>query len=325
LKAARDYAAGVALLVAAVPAAAQGTAAYPSRPVTIVVPFSPGAATDLLGRVVAQRLSEYLGQPFNVINRDGATGAIGTESVARAAADGYTLLWGSSGPMSINPVLASKLPYDPLRDFAPIGLFNTIPYVVVVHPNVPARTVKDLIAVARARPGQLNFASSGQGSAPHLAGALLNTMAKIDILHIPYKGTALFMRDLIAGQVDLAFTGAASALPFIQAGKLRALAVSGLQRSPMFPELPTLDESGLPGYEIVVWYGLLAPAQTPREIVNTLNAALNKMLTEPDVRKRIAQEGASPAGGTPEQFSAFLKDQLARYARVIKEAGIRRE
>jgi tripartite-type tricarboxylate transporter receptor subunit TctC len=260
-----------------------------------------------------------------VTNRDGATGAIGTESVARAAADGYSLLWGSSGPMSINPVYSARLPYDPLRDFAPIGLFNLIPYVLVVHPTVPAKSAKELIALARARPGRLNFASSGQGGAPHLAGELLKTMAKIDIVHVPYKGTALFMSDLVSGQVDLAFTGAASSLGYIQAGRLRPIGASGLKRSPLFPDLPTLDESGLPGYEIVVWYGLLAPAQTPREIVVTLNAALNRALAEPDIRKRIAQEGAYPAGGTPEQFGAFLKDQLARYAKMIRDAGLKRE
>jgi tripartite-type tricarboxylate transporter receptor subunit TctC len=308
------------------PATAAGQGApYPRKPVSVMVPFSPGAATDLLGRAAAQKLGEYLGQPFVVINRDGATGAIGTESVARAAADGYSLLWGSSGPMSINPVYSARLPYDPLRDFAPIGLFNLIPYVLVVHPTVPAKSAKELIALARARPGRLNFASSGQGGAPHLAGELLKTMAKIDIVHVPYKGTALFMSDLVSGQVDLAFTGAASSLGYIQAGRLRPIGASGLKRSPLFPDLPTLDESGLPGYEIVVWYGLLAPAQTPREIVVTLNAALNRALAEPDIRKRIAQEGAYPAGGTPEQFGAFLKDQLARYAKMIRDAGLKRE
>jgi tripartite-type tricarboxylate transporter receptor subunit TctC len=298
---------------------------YPQKTVTVIVPFSPGAATDILARAASQKLSEYLGQQFIVVNRDGATGAIGTELAARAAPDGHTLLWGSSGPMSINPVYSAKLPYDPLRDFAPIGLFNLIPYVLVVHPSVPARSAQELIALARARPGKLNFASSGQGGAPHLAGELLKTMARVDIVHIPYKGTTLFMSDLASGQVDLAFTGAASSLGYIQAGKLRPLAVSGLKRSPLFPDLPTLDQSGLPGYEIVVWYGLLAPARTSGEIVTTLNVALNRALTDTDIRRRIAHEGAYPVGGTTDQFGAFLKDQLARYASMIRNAGLKRE
>ena len=299
--------------------------AYPRKTVTIMVPFSPGAATDILARAAAQKLGETFGQQFVVTNRDGATGAIGTEIVARAAPDGYSLLWGSSGPLSINPVYGAKLPYDPLRDFTPVALFNLIPYILVVHPSVPSATTKELITLARSRPGKLNFASSGQGGAPHLAGELFKTLAKVDIVHIPYKGTSLFMSDLASGQVDLAFTGAASSLGFIQAGKLRPIAASSLKRSPLLPDLPTLDESGLPGYEIVVWYGLLAPAQTPREIVILLNAAINKSLADPDIRKRITQEGAYPAGGTPEEFGAFMKVQLTRYAKMIRDAGLKHE
>jgi len=299
--------------------------AYPRKTTSIMVPFSPGAATDILARAAAQKLGETFGQQFIVTNRDGAAGAIGTDIVARAAPDGHTLLWGSSGPLSINPVYGAKLPYDPLRDFAPVALFNLIPYILVVHPSVPATTTKELIALAKASPGKLNFASAGQGGAVHLAGELFKTLAKVDIVHIPYKGTALFMSDLASGQVDLSFTGAASSLGFIQAGKLRPIAATSLKRSPLFPELPTLNESGLPGYEIVVWYGLLAPAQTPREIVMLLNSAINKSLTDPDIRKRIAQEGAYPAGGTPEEFGAFMKDQLARYAKMIRDAGLKKE
>ena len=299
--------------------------AYPRKTVSIMVPFSPGAATDILARAAAQKLGETFGQQFIVTNRDGAAGTIGTEIVARAAPDGYSLLWGSPGPLSINPVFGTKLPYDPLRDLTPIALFNLIPYILVVHPSVPATNTKELVALARARPGKLNFASSGQGSAPHLAGELFKTLAKVDIVHVPYKGTALFMSDLAAGQIDLAFTGATSTHGFIQAGKLRPIAMSSLKRSPLLPELPTLDESGLPGYELASWYGLLAPAQTPREIVMLLNAAINKSLADPDIRKRIAQEGAYPAGGTPEEFGVFMKDQLARYAKMIRDAGLKKE
>ena len=298
---------------------------YPRRPVTIVVPFSPGAATDILGRAAAQKLGDYLGQQFVVLNRDGATGMIGTDAVAKAAPDGHTLLWGSSGPLSINPAYRTRLPYDPLRDFAPVGLFNLIPYVLVVHPSVPARSLNELITLGRANPGRLSFASSGAGGAPHLAGELLKTMAQIDVVHIPYKGTSLFMSDLAAGQVDLAFTGAANSMGYIGAGRLRPLAVSGTRRSPLFPDLPTLDEAALPGFELIVWYGLLAPAGTPRDVITVLNAALNRALGAADIQKRIAHEGAYPAGGTPEQFQAFLKDQLARYVTMIRQAGLRQD
>jgi len=315
----------LALLPLLLAASAAWGQAYPRKTVSIMVPFSPGAATDILARAAAQKLGETFGQQFIVTNRDGAAGTIGTEIVARAAPDGYSLLWGSPGPLSINPGFGTKLPYDPLRDFTPIALFNLIPYILVVHPSVPATNTKELVALAKARPGKLNFSSSGQGSAPHLAGELFKTLAKVDIVHVPYKGTALFMSDLAAGQIDLAFTGATSSLGFIQAGKLRPIATSSLKRSPLFPDLPTLDESGLPGYEIVVWYGLLAPAQTPREIVMLLNAAINKSLTDPDIRKRIAQEGAYPAGGTPEEMGVFMKDQLTRYAKMIKDAGLKKE
>ena len=310
------------LLLAAAPLQAQN---YPRRPVTIVVPFSPGAATDILARAAAQKLGDYLGQQFIVLNRDGATGMIGTDAVAKAAPDGHTLLWGSSGPLSINPAYRAKLPYDPLRDFAPVGLFNLIPYVLVVHPSVPARSLSELIALGRAHPGRLSFASSGAGGAPHLAGELLKTMARIDVVHVPYKGTSLFMSDLASGQVDLAFTGVASSMGYIDTGRLRPLAVSSMRRAMLLPNLPTLDEAGLPGYELVVWYGLLAPAGTPRDVVTALNTALNRALGAADIQKRIAHEGAYPAAGTPEQFHAFLKDQLTRYATMIRQAGLRQD
>jgi tripartite-type tricarboxylate transporter receptor subunit TctC len=296
--------------------------AWPQRKaVTLMVPFTAGAATDILGRAAAQKMGEILGQQFVVLNRDGATGAIGTEIVAKAAPDGYSLLWGSTGPLTISPNV-NKLAYDPLRDFAPVGNFSLIPYLLVVHPSVPAHSLKELVALARSRPGKLNFASSGQGGAPHLAGELLKSMAKIDIVHIPYKGTSIFMTDLASGQVDLAFTGTASSLPYIKAGRLRALASSGTSRGPLTPDLPTLDEAGLPGYQLVVFYGLLAPAGTPRDIVTTLNAALNKTIAHPDVAARITQEGATPAGGTPEQFGTFLKVELAKYGELVKAAGL---
>jgi len=313
----------VALAVVIAQSESAHAQAYPRKPVTIVVPYSPGAATDLLARAAAQRLTELLGQPFVVVNRDGASGAIGTDYVARAAPDGYTLLWGSSGPLTISPNINSKLPYDPLRDFAPVSTFSLIPYVLVVHPSLPVKSLKELIAVAKARPGQLSYPSSGTGSAPHLATELFKSKAGIDVLHVPYRGTALFMSDLISGQVQLAFTGTASSLGYIKAGRLAPLAVTGDRRSDLIPHVPTMAQAGLPGYEMVVFYSLLAPAATPREIINTLHAALHKSLEHSDIRARIAAEGAYPAGNTPEQFAAFLKAELAKHAKVIKDAGIK--
>ncbi|HEV7822107.1 MAG TPA: tripartite tricarboxylate transporter substrate binding protein [Burkholderiales bacterium] len=298
---------------------------YPSKPLTLVVPFPPGAATDVFARAAGRRMGELLNAQVIILNRDGASGAIGTEMVAKAAADGYTLLWGSSGPLAISPVWTEKLPYDPLRDLAPVSLFAKIPYLLIVHPAVPARSVKELLALARARPGKLNFASSGTGGTAHLAGELFKSMTKIDIVHVPYRGTSLFVTELIGGQVDLAFAGPTSALPHLAPGRVRALATSGSRRSEMFPDVPTMSEAGVPGYEFTQWYGLLVPAKTPREIVGTLNATLLKAMDDGDVKKRIAGEAAAPAQGTPEEFAAYLKSELQKNAKMIKDAGLKRE
>jgi tripartite-type tricarboxylate transporter receptor subunit TctC len=299
--------------------------AYPSRPMTLVVPFPPGAATDVFARAAGRRMGELLGHAIVILNRDGASGGIGTEMVAKSAGDGYTLLWGSSGPLAISPVWSEKLAYDPLRDFAPVSLFAKIPYLLIVHPAVPAKNLKELVALARAHPGKLNFASSGTGGTAHLAGELFKSMTKIDIVHVPYRGTSLFATELIAGQVDLAFAGPTTALPHLAPGRIRALATTGARRSEMFPDVPTMSEAGVPGYEFTQWYGLLVPAKTPREIVNVLNAALLKAMDEPDVKKRIAGEAAAPAQGTPEEFSAYLKSELAKNAKMIKDANLKRE
>jgi len=298
---------------------------YPRKPVTLVVPFSPGAATDLLARAAAHRLSDIYGVQFVVMNRDGATGSIGTDFVARSTSDGHTLLWGSSGPLTISPNINPKLPYNPLKDFAPVSVFSQIPYVLVVHPSVPAKSLKQLIAIGKARPGKLTYPSSGVGSAPHLASELLKSLAGIDILHVPYKGTALFMADLVSGQVDLAFTGPASSFGHIRTGRLVPLAVTGSRRSEMLPDMPTMAEAGLPSYELVVFYGLLAPAATPRDVITSLNAALHKALAHPDIKTRIAAEGAYPAGTTPEAFQSFLQSEIEKYARIINRAGIKRD
>lgn len=298
---------------------------YPAKPMTLVVPFPPGAATDVFARAAGRRMSELLGQPIIILNRDGASGAIGTEMVAKAAGDGYTLLWGSSGPLAISPVWTEKLPYDPLRDFAPVSLFAKIPYLLIVHPMVPARNVRELVALAKARPGKLNFASSGTGGTAHLAAELFKSMAAIDIVHVPYRGTSLFATELIAGQVDLAFAGPTTALPHLAPGRIRALATSGARRAEMFPDVPTMSEAGVAGYEFTQWYGLLVPAKTPREIVNVLNASLLKAMDEPDVRKRIASEAAAPAQGPPEEFAAYLKSEIAKNAKMIRDAKLKRE
>jgi tripartite-type tricarboxylate transporter receptor subunit TctC len=298
---------------------------FPVKPMTLVVPFPPGAATDVFARAAARRMGENLGHTIVVLNRDGASGAIGTEMVAKAAGDGYTLLWGSSGPLAISPVWTEKLPYDPLRDFAPVSLFAKIPYILIVHPAVPARNVRELVALARAHPGKLNFASSGTGGTAHLAGELFKSMAKIDIVHVPYRGTSLFATELIAGQVDLAFAGPTTALPHLAPGRMRALATTGAQRSEMFPDVPTMSEAGVAGYEFTQWYGLLVPARTPREIVNVLNMSLLKAMDDADVRRRIASEAAAAAPGSPEEFGAYLRSELAKNAKMIKDAKLKRD
>jgi len=298
---------------------------YPARPLTLVVPFPPGAATDVFARAAGKRMGELMGQQIVVLNRDGASGVIGTELVAKAPADGHTLLWGSSGPLAISPVWTQKLPYDPVRDFAPVSLFAQIPFLLIVHPSVPAKSVKELIALAKARPGRLNFASSGTGGTSHLAGELFKSMAGVDIVHIPYRGTSLFATELIAGQVDLAFAGPTTALPHLGTGRTRALATSGARRSEMFPEVPTMSEAGVAGYEFSQWYGLLAPGKTPREIVATLHSTLLKAMDDPDVKRRIANEAAAATPCTPDEFAAFIKAELAKNARMIRNAGLKRE
>jgi len=298
---------------------------YPSKPMTLVVPFPPGAATDVFARAAGRRMGEIMGSQVVILNRDGASGAIGTDMVAKAAGDGYTLLWGSSGPLAISPVWTEKLPYDPVRDFAPVSLFAKIPYLLIVHPAVPAKNVKELLALARAHPGKLNFASSGTGGTAHLAGELFKSMTEIDIVHVPYRGTSLFVTELIGGQVDLAFAGPTSALPHLAPGRIRALATSGARRSDMFPDIPTMSEAGVPGYEFTQWYGLLVPAKTSREIVNVLNTSLLKAMDDADVRKRIAGEAAAAAQGSPEEFAAYLKSELAKNAKMIKDAKLKRE
>lgn len=300
------------------PAAAQ---AYPARPVRLVVPFPPGGPNDIIGRIVALKLTEALGQQVMVDNRAGAGGNTGTALVAKSPPDGYTLLSGGMGSLIMNPII-EKVPYDTLRDFAPVILMATAPNVLVVHPSLPVKTVKELVALARARPGELNFGSGGVGSTPHLSGALFNTMARINIVHIPYKGNAPAVTDLIGGQVQLAFLGVPPARQHVDNGKLRALAVTSPQRSQALPKVPSIAESGLPGYALSPWYGMLAPARTPAAIVNRLNGEVARIVRTADTIEKLMAVGAEPVTTTPDEYAAQLKDDLSKWSRVIRDAGI---
>ena len=311
----------IALVFSAGAALAQS---YPNKAVRVIVPFPAGGSTDIVGRTVAQKLSELWGQPVVVDNRAGGGTVIGTDIVAKAAPDGYTLLV-TPAPFTINPSLRSKLPYDALADFAPITLINTTPLVLVVNPGVPARSVKDLIALAKARPGQLNFGSSGTGGSNHLAGELFNAMAGVKIVHIPYKGNAPALIDLAGGHVDLIFNGLTSALPLIKSGKLRALAVTSLQRSAALPDAPTLDEVALKGFVAVAWNGLGAPANTPRDVIAKINTDVVRIVSSPELKERLKAEGSDPVGSTTGQYAAFLRDEIAKWAKVIKFAKVKAE
>ncbi|HET7595638.1 MAG TPA: tripartite tricarboxylate transporter substrate binding protein, partial [Burkholderiales bacterium] len=269
-------------------------------------------------RTVAAALGERLGQNFLVDNRPGAAGAIGAELAARSAPDGYTLLMGSSGPMVLNPLLNPKLSYDPLRDFTPVALVTTMPFLTVVHPSLPARSVKELIALARARPGQLNYASPGSGSSTHLAMELFKAMARIEIVHVPYKGVAPAATDLISGQVQVLTGDLSTLLPHVNAGKVRALAITGARRSALLHDMPTFAEAGVPGYEASGWFGLLAPAGTPAAIVQRINGEIVKGLAVPDIRKRLAGLGGEVAGGTSDDFATHLRRETDKWAKVVR-------
>jgi tripartite-type tricarboxylate transporter receptor subunit TctC len=289
----------------------------------MILPFPPGGTTDILGRVAAQKLTEALGQQVVPDNRPGAAGNIGTEFVAKAPPDGYTLLTAPGSTLTIHPALYPKLPFDPLKDFAPVTILGVVPNALVVHPSLPVRNVKELVALAKRTPGQLNYASTGAGQSTHLSMELFKTMAAVKITHVPYKGSAPAVTDLLGGHVSLMFDNMPSALPHVKAGKLRALAVSTLKRSAVAPEIPTVAESGLPGFEVSVWFAVLAPAGTPKAITDRLNQALVKALKSPDVRERLSSQGAEPIGNTAEQFTAVMKRDLVKWAKVVKDADVR--
>jgi len=299
---------------------------YPSRPIRLVVPYPPGGPLDIMARAIGQKLTEAWSQPVVVDNRAGAGGNIGADLVAKSPADGYTLLMGAVATHAINPTLYGKLPYDPVKDFAPVALVAQVPNILVVNPSVPAKSVTELIEFARARPGYLNFGSGSTGSTGHLAGELFKTMAGVQMVHIPYKGGAPAMADLLAGQVQLMFDNLANALPNVRAGRLRALAVTTLARSPAMPDLPTMAESGLPGFDLTTWFGLMVPAGTPPEIVVRLNAEIVRALNAKDMRERLDKMGAEPpANNTPEHFAAFIRAEAAKYAKVVRDSGARVE
>ena len=297
---------------------------YPGKPVRIVVPFAPGGSTDVLARIVGQKLGERWGQPVLVENRAGAGGNIGADQVAKSAPDGYTLLLGGV-PHAISVSLYRKLPYDLASDLAAIAEIASFPSAIVLHPSLPANSVKELIALARARRGQLSFGSAGNGSPNHLALELFKTMAGVDMAHVPYKGSGQLIGDLLAGEVQLASMGTPVALPHVQSGKLKAIAVTGASRSSLLPEVPTVSEAGLPGFDVTSWYGVFGPAGLPAGIVAKLNAEIGGAVTAPDVRERLAALGAEPSVKAAEEFSRYVRQEITKWAKVVKDSGAKAE
>jgi len=308
-----------ASLLVALPAASQN---YPSRPVRVIVPFAAGGNTDITARAIGAKLSEVFGQQVVIENRPGGATNIGTELVAKAPPDGYTILMGGA-TNAINMSTQAKPPYDTLRDFAPVILCVKGANVLSMHPSVPAKNLKELIALAKARPGQLNFASSGLGSSNQMAGELFKMMANINIVHVPYKGNAPALTDTIAGHVEMMFSGVPALIPHIQSGRLRAIAIGSLKRFTAIPEVPTFDESGLKGYEATTWFGLMAPIKTPKEIVARWNTEVGKILASPDLKGRFINEGLEPMGGTQEEFARFIRVEIDKYARVVAATGMK--
>jgi tripartite-type tricarboxylate transporter receptor subunit TctC len=305
--------------------AASALAEYPDKPVRIVVPYPPGGTTDILARVIAQRLAERLKQSFVVENRGGASGAIGTLAVAKSPADGYTLCMGTIGTHGVNSALFKNLAYDAVKDFAPITIVGVTPNVLTVHPSVPAKNLQELLALARAKPGTLNFGSTSAGGSPHMAGELFKTMANIDIAHIPYKGAGPMLIDLVGGQIQLGFDNMPSSIGHIRSGKLRAIAVTTTNRWPGAPDVPTMAESGLPGYEVSAWFGLLAPAGTPKTVIDVLYRNIGDILKQPEMVKQLFELGAEPGGNTPEAFARYIATDVEKWTRVVAATGVRVE
>ena len=314
----------VALITPAFSAHAQGTS-FPNRPIRLLVPSTPGGSVDTLARTVGGRLSERWSQQVVVDNRAGAGGTIAGELTAKAVPDGYTLLIGTISSLATNVSLHRKLSYDPVKDFAPVTLVATQNLMLLIHPSVAATSVKELVALAKAKPGTLSFASAGNGTGGHLSGELFRLLAGIDLLHIPYKGVSPALIDVVSGQVSMTFSSILSSLPQVKSAKVRALAVTGAKRSNAAPELPTMDEAGVKGYESSTWYGIVAPVGTPAPVVQRLNAEVVAILRQPETNERLSREGAEPVGNTPQEFGAFIRSEIAKWAKVIKAAGVRAE
>jgi tripartite-type tricarboxylate transporter receptor subunit TctC len=297
---------------------------YPAKPIRIVVPYPPGGFNDTLGRTFAAKFSEAWGQPAFVENKPGANTVIGTDFVAKSAPDGYTLLI-VAFPFAVTPSLLKNMPYDTVKDFAPVVWAAVSPNVLVVNPSLPVKSVAELVALAKAKPNSLSYASTGNGSSNHISMELFKSLAGVEIVHIPYKGSGPAVTDLLGGQVQLMFDNAPNVMPQVKAGKLRALGMSSAKRSSFAPDIPTVAESGVPGYEVAVWFGLVAPAGTPREIVQKLNAEAMRILAMPDVRERFLSQGVEPVGSTPEQFGEHIKSQMTKWAKVVQDAGVKAE
>lgn len=314
--------AGAAFGTLTLPASAQS---YPSKPIWLIVPFAAGGGSDIVARTVAQKLGEALGQPVLVDNKPGAGGNIGTDVAAKAAPDGYTIVMGVFGPIAVNPSLFGNLPYDPLRDFAPITQAVTVTNMLAVHPSVPAGTVKELIEYGRQHPGKLASATGGVGTAGHMASELFKSMTRLDMAVVPYKGAAPAVNDVLNGQVPITFEALLSTLPYVKTGKLKAIAVTTSTRSSLLPDIPTIAEAGLPGYDANNWYGFLAPARTPEPVIATLHREITKVLRMPDVTEKLASVGAEPVGNTPEAFSTVIRTDVAKWKRIVQETGAKVE
>ena len=313
----------VAAVACAAPSA--GAQTWPAKPVRLVVTYPPGGGSDIIARTLAQKLTEPLGVQVVVENRPGANGNIGTDYVAKSAPDGYTLVLGNTGPLCISPAIYSTIPYNTARDFSPISLVASTPIILVVHPSFPVRTVGDLVKIAKARPGQLRFASSGNGATSHLAGEMLKLMAGIDMVHVPYKGVAPAIVDVIAGQIEMQFLDVSVVVGYIKNGKVRAVAWAGPRRGPAFPEVPTVAESGFPGFDVTGWYGILGAAGMPKDVVARLNGAIVKALAQPDTRERFDAIGALPVTSTPDEFAEYIRAELAKWAKVARAANLKVE
>ena len=317
----RRAAIGAIALAAATLSLGAAAQAYPTKPITIVVPFSAGGTTDILARLVGQYLTTELGQPVVVDNKAGAGGNIGGALAAKAPADGYTLFMGTVGTHAINAALYKKMPFDHVKDFAPLSRVANVPNLLVAHPSQPFKTVPEMIAYAKANPGKINFGSPGNGASPHLSGELFKSMAKVELTHIPYKGSAPAVSDLLGNQIAIMFDNMPSVIPHVRSGKLRAIAISTAQRSPELPDVPTIAEAGVPGYEAVSWFGLFAPAATPKPVLDKLSTALSKVLANPEVQKKISAQGGETVNETPVQFAAFIRSETTKWGKVVKESG----